>query len=224
MYFLTNKYLNVHGFIWLSFFLVSLLFILEPQLDIYVTSLFYDGNSFPLDKTLFERIFYHSVRVMTAFMILYYLLSLIYYTFTKKTFFNISKKALLYIFLVYSIAPGLIVNSLLKENWGRARPAEIVQFGGTKEFTPAFILSNQKGNSFSSGHVASAFSVLGFALLVNRRKKLYMTLALSYGIAVSFARIIAGGHFLSDALTSFFLVWIFSHIFYKLIFKKESTL
>ena len=161
---------------------------------------------------------------MTAFMILYYLLSLIYYTFTKKTFFSISKKVLLYIFLVYSIAPGLIVNSLLKENWGRARPAEIVQFGGTREFTPAFILSNQKGNSFSSGHVASAFSVLGFVLLAKRRKKLYMSLALSYGVAVSFARIIAGGHFLSDALTSFFLVWIFSHIFYKLIFKKESTL
>ncbi|MBT5935573.1 phosphatase PAP2 family protein [Sulfurimonas sp.] len=224
MYFLTKKYLNIHGIIWLLFFALSLLFILEPQLDIYVTNLFYDGSSFPLDKTLFERIFYHSVRVMTAFMILYYLLSLIYYTFTKKTFFSISKKVLLYIFLVYSIAPGLIVNSLLKENWGRARPAEIVQFGGTREFTPAFILSNQKGNSFSSGHVASAFSVLGFVLLAKRRKKLYMSLALSYGVAVSFARIIAGGHFLSDALTSFFLVWIFSHIFYKLIFKKESTL
>ena len=224
MYFLTKKYLNVHGLIWLLFFALSLLFILEPQLDIYVTNLFYNGSNFPLDKTLFERIFYHSVRVMTVLMILYYLLSLIYYTFTKKTFFNISKKALLYIFLVYSIAPGLIVNSLLKENWGRARPAEIVQFGGTKEFTPAFILSNQKGNSFSSGHVASAFSVLGFALLAKRRKKLYMALALSYGISVSLARIIAGGHFISDALTSFFLVWVFSHIFYKLIFKKESTL
>jgi lipid A 4'-phosphatase len=49
-----------------------------------------------------------------------------------------------------------------------------------------------------------------------------MGLALGYGILVSFARLIAGGHFFSDIVTSFFIVWIVTHILYRLIFGKDT--
>lgn len=129
---------------------------------------------------------------------------------------------MLYILLFLTVAPLLIVNTTLKENWGRARPAQTVQFGGQKEFTPAFIISDQGGYSFSSGHTAAAFSLLGFALLAKRRQKLLINIALTYGALVSIARMAAGGHFLSDVVTSFFIVYISIHILYKLIFKEDT--
>jgi len=220
--FLTKRYLNVSLYIWLSFIILSLLFIFFPQIDLDAASFFYDGESFILKGTPFEVFFFQSVRVITGFMILSYLFIIVHYFITKQTIFNISKKVLLYIFLVLSIAPGLIVNSVLKEHMGRARPVDIVQFGGNKEFTPAFIPSNQGGNSFTSGHAAAAFSLTGFALLASRKRQLWMGVALSYGVAVIIARMGAGGHFLSDNITSFFIVFISTHILYKIIFKKDS--
>jgi len=220
--FLTKRYLNVSLYIWLSFIVLSTIFIFYPQIDLNAASFFYDGNSFILKGTAFEVFFFKSVRVITTFMIVIYVFIILHYLVTKRTIFGISKKVLLYIFLVLSIAPGLIVNSVLKEHMGRARPVDIIQFGGNKEFTPAFIPSNQGGNSFTSGHAAAAFSLTGFALLARTRRKAWMALALSYGVAVIIARMGAGGHFLSDNITSFFIVFISTHILYKVIFKEDS--
>ncbi len=135
---------------------------------------------------------------------------------------NLDKRVALYLFLVLSLAPGLIVNVILKDNWQRARPQEIVQFGGEKKFTPAYIISDQNGYSFSSGHVAAAFSLLGFALLANKRRKFWIALALSYGFFMSIARIAAGGHFFSDAVVSFFIVYMTTYILYSIIIKESK--
>lgn len=216
------KYLNVRLYLWVLFLFSSLLFILFPQIDLSIAELFYDGKSFALNGTLFEKFFYYSVKPIIFAFVISTLLIFIYNYFRKKNILNVNAKTLLYVFLVLSIAPGLIVNFTLKENWGRARPAQIKQFGGDKEFTPAFIVSNQNGFSFSSGHTAAAFSLMGFALLAKRRQKFWIYLTMFYGILVSIARMAAGGHFLSDVITSFFIVWIATHIFYKLIFKEDS--
>ena len=217
----TKNYLNVKGYVWLLFFIFSILFVVFPQIDMFVAKLFYNGKTFPLNKTPLESFFYYSVKPVVAISAIITILIYFYNKLTKKEILNINAKAMLYIILTLSIAPGLVVNTTLKENWGRARPAQIKEFGGKKEFTPAFVISNQDGYSFSSGHTAAAFSLMGFALLF-RRYKFLMPLILVYATCVSIARMGAGGHFLSDVVTSFFIVWIFSHIFYKLIFKEDS--
>jgi len=222
MNYLNKNYLNVKGYIWLLFVILSVFFVSVPQIDILVANLFYDGKSFPLNKTLLETFFYTSVKpIVLAFLV--GSLVIFFYNLLKKTdILNLTPKTMLYIILVLGIAPGLIVNTTLKENWGRPRPKQIKEFGGKLDFKPAFVMSKQDGYSFSSGHTAAAFSLIGFALLSQRRKKLYLNLAITYGILVSIARMAAGGHFLSDVVTSFFIVWISTHIFYKLIFKKDS--
>jgi len=220
---MNKKYLNVKLYIWLLFPMLSLIFIFFPQIDLFIASLFYDGKSFPMNGTWIEKLFYYSVRPLMIILILSTLAIFIYNYFKKKNILNINSKVILYLTLVLSIAPVLIVNTTLKENWGRARPAQIVNFGGKKEFTPAFIKSDQGGFSFSSGHTAAAFSLLGFALLAKRRQKFFISLVLLYGTLVSLARMAAGGHFLSDVVTSFFIVYIATHLFYRLVFKKEST-
>lgn len=219
--FITKKVLNSPLYIWLAFVVSSIFFIFFSQIDIDFSSLFYK-NGFYLRGSLYETFFYKSVPIVISTLAIGSITLFLYNTISKKNILGIDKKTILYIILVLSLAPGLIVNTTLKENWGRARPMDIVQFGGNKEFTPAFILSNQGGNSFSSGHGSAAFSILGFALLARSRKKLWITLALSYGVAVSFARIIGGGHFLSDNLTSFFIVYIATYALYGYIIEKKT--
>lgn len=221
---LNKNYFNVKLYIWISFLLLSIIFILFPQIDIAISAPFYNGDSFYLKGSTFERFFYNSVKVLLTAFTVGSLGIYIYNRIKKTNILNLNTKVIIYIVLVLSVAPGLIVNATLKDNWGRARPAQIKEFGGTKTFTPAFILSDQKGHSFSSGHTSAAFAFVGFALLAVKRRTFWMTLAISYGILVSIARLIAGGHFFSDIITSFFIVWIVTHILYKLIFKKDSTL
>ena len=218
---MNKRLLNVPLFIWVLFFLLSILFIRFPQIDIYISSLFYN-NSFYLKDSLYENFFFKSVPIIVTTLALGSLSVFTYNYFSKKNILGLNKRVILYIILVLALAPGLIVNTTLKENWGRARPVDIVQFGGTKEFTPAFILSDQRGNSFSSGHGAAAFSLLGFALLARSRKKVWIALALTYGVAVSFARIIGGGHFFSDNVTSFFIVYITTYALYGYFFKDKK--
>jgi len=218
---LTKKILNVSLFIWLSFFIISFIFILFPDIDIAFSSLFYDGG-FYLKGSLYEVFFYKSVPIVVSTLAVGSIVLYTYNKITKHNILSIDNRKILYIVLVLALAPGLIVNATFKENWGRARPAEIKQFGGDKTFTPAFVLSDQKGNSFSSGHGSAAFSVLGFALLARKRRELWIALALSYGVAVSFARIIGGGHFLSDNITSFFVVYITTHILYTYIMEPKQ--
>lgn len=219
---MNHKYLNVKLYLWVLFLISSVTFILFPQIDLFIASLFYDGKSFVLNSTLFEEFFYYSVKPVILTFVVSTLLIFIYNFFMKKNILGINAKVVLYIFLVLSIAPGLIVNFTLKENWGRARPAQIINFGGDKEFTPAFVISDQNGFSFSSGHTAAAFSLVGFAILAKKRRRFWLYLTIIYGVLVSIARMAAGGHFLSDVITSFFIVWIATHIFYKLVFKEDS--
>ena len=221
---LNRNYFNVRLYMWLAFLLLSILFIIFPQIDIQTSALFFDGQSFYLKGTFFERFFYKSVQILLIAFTLGSFAIFIYNKVKKKNILNIDTRVIIYIVLVLSVAPGLIVNATLKEHWGRARPVQIKEFGGNKTFTPAFILSDQKGHSFSSGHTSAAFAFVGFALLARKRRKFWMTMAITYGILVSFARLIAGGHFLSDILTSFFIVWIVTHMLYKIIFKKDSCI
>ena len=51
---------------------------------------------------------------------------------------GLDAKAWLFLFLGLLVGPGLVVNGILKDHWGRARPAEIIEFGGTAHFSPAF--------------------------------------------------------------------------------------
>ena len=57
------------------------------------------------------------------------------------------------------LGAGLVVNGILKDDFGRARPRDIEAFGGSSQFTPAFVVSHEcdRNCSFSSGDGAGAF-------------------------------------------------------------------
>jgi lipid A 4'-phosphatase len=127
-------------------------------------------------------------------------------------------------FLVISatLAPGIIVNSVLKENFGRARPREIAEFGGDKIYTGAFVVSDQcpKNCSFSSGHAAMGFYFTSLAYVLPFYFTPIYLLGIIFGSFVGLSRILMGGHFASDVFISGFIVLLLNHLIYLLWTKK----
>ena len=113
-----------------------------------------------------------------------------------------SYRPLVFIVLALGLGPGLLVNVVLKEHWGRARPVAVAEFGGDKTFSPALVIADQCDHncSFVSGDVAVGFGMLAFALVARRRRTLWVSAAMAFGVAVSAQRVMNGSHFLSDAV------------------------
>ena len=110
--------------------------------------------------------------------------------------------------LSFALGPGLLVNGILKNYWGRARPQSVHEFGGTAEFTPPVLPADQcaRNCSFVSGEAAGAVTVALVAWLViaprlARRWRAPFALALAaYALWGGLMRVMAGRHFLSDIL------------------------
>ncbi len=134
---------------------------------------------------------------------------------TKDSVFAIKNKTFAFIIASFVIVPGLIVNVLFKEFWGRARPNQISEFGGDKDFTAPFVIAGQCGGncSFPSGHAALAFWTVAIALILPKKLRPYgMAAALAMGVIVSYARIAQGAHFFTD--TAFSMVIVVPAVFF----------
>ncbi len=122
------------------------------------------------------------------------------------------KKEGLYLVLVMLIGPGLMVNVILKDHWGRPRPRQVVLFGGNRAFLPLGTKGPpQGGRSFPSGHASSAFYLMTPFFILRRRKRtlayIVMTTGTLYGILMGIARMAQGAHFPSDILWAWAIVY-----------------
>jgi len=127
----------------------------------------------------------------------------------RRPLFGVGPRVALYLLACLAVGPGLVVNVVLKDHWGRPRPSTIAEFSGPNIYVPPFVPSGQCDDncSFPSGHAALGFWMVAFALLAPpRRRQLSVALALLFGSLVGLARIAQGGHFLSDVLVSGLLV------------------
>ena len=112
-----------------------------------------------------------------------------------------------YILFFLALGPGLVVNVLCKDQLGRARPREVVEFGGSYHYTPIWQTGRTgKNSSFPSGHAAIAFFLIApWFILRDEQQRLaagFLVSGVLFGILVSIARILQGGHFVSDVLWS----------------------
>jgi lipid A 4'-phosphatase len=110
------------------------------------------------------------------------------------------------------LGPTVVVNSVFKDHWDRARPRQIVDFGGNKQFTPAWVLSDQcdRNCSFPSGHAAAGFSFLVGYFVSGMR--IWIWTGLVFGGLTGLTRIMVGAHFLSDIVFAFFIVYVVSAV------------
>ena len=143
--------------------------------------------------------------------------------YTDKNIFKINGRKTGFIVLVLVLGSGLIVNAVFKDNFGRARPSAIIEFNGTQQFTPAFVISQEcdRNCSFSSGHGSATFFTLALVLLFKNRRKAF-AIAVTYDCLVSMARIAAGGNFFSGNVTSFFVMAITTDALYYILYARHK--
>jgi membrane-associated PAP2 superfamily phosphatase len=121
------------------------------------------------------------------------------------------------------IASLLLVNIVLKDHTGRPRPREIPQFSGNWKYKPVLEAGIPgRGHSFPCGHCSIAFTLTSGIVFWQRSRKFALTslaLGMTYGLLMSYARIVQGGHFLSDAFWSLGVVWFTIISLYYFVFQ-----
>ncbi len=188
---------------------IGLLFVLWPGLDLMFTGLFWrPGNGFFLADSWWAVAVYRAVPVVTWVTVCGMLLALVL-ALAGRTVGRWGPRETVFVLAVYAVGPGLLVNAVFKDHWGRARPRDVVEFGGTKRFTPPALPTDQCQDncSFTAGHPAAIFALGALALLARpgRRIRYLVVIALAGG-TVGLVRVLQGGHFVSDVIFSALVV------------------
>ncbi len=200
---------------------LAAIFLLIPEIDIWFSGLFYEvGRGFYLDRAFWVQFFYRGIPIAAVTVSVGLLAMLAYTMITKRSVGPFNVRVTLYLLAALALGPGLVVHTVFKDQWDRARPRDIVEFGGDKSFTPAFVISDQceRNCSFVAGHPSLAFYLLAFALVARRRRLLVATAVLLGGLA-GLGRIVQGAHFLSDVVFSGIFVFLVAYLLYRFVFR-----
>jgi lipid A 4'-phosphatase len=207
----------------LLFLALAAIFITHPELDLAFSSLFYQADQgFVLGNEAWVQIIHNGIPLVARWLggILAAILVLGLLPWCRKL--AGLRKPTVFLLLSFAVGNGLLVNTVLKDHWGRARPADVQAFGGSKIFTPAFVISDQcsKNCSFVSGHAAQGFF---FTLAgIYARRWFWFVPGLALGSLVGLARIVQGRHFLSDIIFAFFAIYFVGKLLRRLMFSSTS--
>ncbi len=197
-----------------------------PPVDLWFSGLFYrPGSGFFLADAAPVRLLFRSAGFIAWAFGLFTVAAAGRHYFGQRTLLGCDARAAIYLALALALGPGLLVNGILKDHWGRARPSQIIEFGGDKQFTPALVPAHEceRNCSFSSGHAALGFSLVAFAFLLpdRRRRRVAVAAAVAAGTVFGLGRIAQGGHFLSDVVISGLLVTATSWLLHRAIMVAE---
>lgn len=213
----------------ISLIICTVIFIVFPEIDIVTSSLFYneaDEERFFLRHNLIVKAIYVSVRIFTTIILGVCFFVTIYDFLIKKGWrkllllpslaqyirgkLSLNSRAAIFLLIVIIATPGILVHNIMKPAWQRARPVNIEEFGGDKQFTPIYKpFARQKGKSFPSGHASMGAAMIALAYVVSKahRRKVLLVTSI-YAFLASMGRVVQGGHFLSDVSISFILTII----------------
>ena len=182
----------------------ALIFVGWPELDLAVSRLFFLGpRHFIFNDSDLATALRVGFKLLTWTASAGAVIGIILAIAKVRRLLDVALAQWVFLALVLMTGPGLIANTLLKDNWARPRPLHIVEFGGSDRFTPVLERSGQcaRNCSFISGEASSTLA-LGFAIamLARRRRAALMAAAVAAGGLIGLIRIGEGGHFLSDVV------------------------
>jgi len=201
---------------------VGLLFALFPQLDIAGARLFSPDDGFPLQHmqslVLFRDGSMWLIQLIIAPVIIAVLIKLLF----PRSRMLVRGRAALLLISTLILGPWLVTNVVLKDNWARPRPREVVELGGAKAFVPWRSLAGtcERNCSFASGEAsAAAWTFAPASLAPPPWRPLAYAGATAFTAAVSVKRAAFGGHFLSDVLfggvITFLIVWLVHGLIFR---------
>jgi len=120
----------------------------------------------------------------------------------------------IYLLLVIALGPGLVVNLVFKDHWGRPRPVHMIEFAGQHSYVPPLKIGPTNEKSFPCGHCSVGYTFFALYFLSRKRKAFYFVLTVILGLTLGLTRMSAGGHFISDILWSGYLVFLVAWLIY----------
>lgn len=211
---------------WLTFAVVVIALTVPfwvSDLDIQAAGIFYHPehakNFWPEEDLGIWKFFYRAIPILVNILLLGSL-AVLALSGSRPDGKRIRRMAL-FVFFSIIVGPGLVVNGIFKDHYGRPRPRQIEQFQGHLVYQPPG-LPGAEGKSFPCGHCSVGFIVAVFYFL-NRRRRPWLAAgillaAIGFGVVVGVGRMAAGGHFLSDILWSGFLSYaVCALLYYPLV-------
>lgn len=196
------------------------------DLDVRIARHFYvPGEGWPVGaEPLWRSLKYYGVA--PAWIIGVAALGVWMASFLKNSLRRLRRGAMFLVF-VMTIGPGVLVNDVFKEQWGRPRPKDLVEFAGQRDYVPPLVKSpRENGGSFASGHAAMGFYLLVPYFLLRRRHPVQaagvFVVGIVYGSMVGYARMAQGAHFLSDVIWSLAIVY-FTAVFFFYLFRLQRV-
>jgi lipid A 4'-phosphatase len=205
-------------------FCVGVVFGVYPQFDIAISRQFFDETMrvFPAVYSLLARHMRDVFNWTTALLVAPSFVALIVKIVLPRRRMFMSARAAIFLIATLALAPGVMANLVLKENWNRPRPNEVMQFDGPDKFVPWWDPRGtcEKNCSFVAGEGAGAFWAFAPASLAPPawRPAAY-TGAILFGLAAGGLRVSGGAHFFSDVMFSgvftFLIVWLMHGLIYR---------
>ncbi|TPQ52337.1 phosphoesterase PA-phosphatase [Prosthecomicrobium hirschii] len=188
----------------LATLVVSVLLYAMPAVDTGVTALFYQtGRGFAAEESGWLLVLREAGRAATWVLALAALVPILLKIASPDRVQGVDIRRPLFLGASLLAGPLLLVNLILKQHWGRARPNHVDLFGGSAHFTPPWIPADQcaANCSFVSGEASTAVLFMAFAVLAPGRWRLPAILAAAvWTVAISLNRVAFGAHFLSDVV------------------------
>ena len=188
------------------------------QVDLAAAGLF-GGPSKQIDAGQWTWVVWLNAQIPTVFRYIV-LAAFAGWLFTSVTGYGKQwRLQLAFVALAGTLGPGAVVNHVFKDNWQRARPYQVEQFGGPQQFTRAGVITDQCDNncSFVSGHVACGFFFASLMLIHRRRRVAWALTGVTAGLVIGFARMADVAHWLSDVLWACPITLLSSWIVWKLL-------
>jgi len=184
-------------------------------------------QNWPIAKDQPWQFFYHGAPLLTLLPTLPALLVLMGSTRYPKLW--VHRPVALFIVLCFALGPGLTVNMIFKDHWGRPRPRQVVELGGNQTYLPPLAPGEPgKGKSFPCGHSSVGFTyAAAFFIFRERRPRLaflMLTGGLILGGMMGIGRMAAGGHFFSDVLWSAYLPLGIAYLLSPMLRKAPQSL
>jgi lipid A 4'-phosphatase len=126
----------------------------------------------------------------------------------------------------FIIGPGLLVNTTLKNHWGRPRPRNTALFLGDHTFQRPWVISHacKKNCSFVAGDSSVAFTFLSLAFLPSivaqrRRRKKVIVAVTVFSAINAFFRVSSGAHYFSDVVIGLILIYLSILLCYQICYR-----
>ncbi|MBL8628703.1 MAG: phosphatase PAP2 family protein [Rhodospirillaceae bacterium] len=206
--------------------LIVLFFLFFPGFDIWVSAQYYvPGTGFTWDRSGFMEFARDAMPEIILGVFVFCIVLWVAGIWYEKWFWGMTTNRATYLITSLLVGPGLIVEALLKPNWGRARPKDILEFGGQAHYTPPLFVAHEceRNCSFVSGHAAIAFWVTAFGFMLPPKwRGLGVAVGLVFGIAGGWVRIAQGAHFFSDVVFAGLIVLGVNMLLYRQIILREA--